>query len=314
MAELHVRQATLDDTAAISNLFRERIGVWQRLDHRGHVEDVPYEALTIYERWLHGGAWMSIETAAIHLNHLLLGAGIPLVAARDGVLLGYAEAYHGVEPPPFGEHLHLAHLVVSADASGEGVDVALVNELRARAKQRKTRYLTVSQLAGEGGIFETHFELHPLLQLRRFSLPARTGQIFYRATEHLNPDPAQINGWHMPAGRLSSARHQWETLWPRTFETLPENRRQRTHRMHFNAAGQDAFVCCQQQLYDPRSADIYCWSPKPLTGQLVSAMRDWAHREGYRTLVMVVPEDTARVLGADAEPDGFTQTVCAVTV
>src|SRR5215213_9179974 len=79
MAELQVRQAALDDTCAISSLFRARIGVWQRLDANGRVEDKPYEALTIYERWLHGGAWMSIETAAIQLNELLSGAGISLV-------------------------------------------------------------------------------------------------------------------------------------------------------------------------------------------------------------------------------------------
>lgn len=49
----------------ISALFRARIGVWQRLDETGRVEDMPYEALTLVERWLHGGAWMSIETGAI---------------------------------------------------------------------------------------------------------------------------------------------------------------------------------------------------------------------------------------------------------
>ena len=62
---MRVRQATLDDTQQIVALFSGRVPVWQRLGERGQVEDLPYDALTIYERWLHGGAWMSLETGAI---------------------------------------------------------------------------------------------------------------------------------------------------------------------------------------------------------------------------------------------------------
>ena len=74
---LEVRQAGLDDTGAISALFCARIPVWQRRNAQGQVENVAYDALTIYERWLHGGPWMSIETCAILLNHLLSGGGDP---------------------------------------------------------------------------------------------------------------------------------------------------------------------------------------------------------------------------------------------
>jgi hypothetical protein len=93
---VEVRLANLDDTRAISALFRARISVWQRLDARGRVETVDYDSLTLYQRWLHGGAWMSLETGAVFLNHLLLGAGIPLVAVNDGAVAAYAEVYHGV--------------------------------------------------------------------------------------------------------------------------------------------------------------------------------------------------------------------------
>src|SRR5512139_2051816 len=109
MTTIHIREASLDDTQAISGLFRSRISAWQRLSAQGQVEDVPYDALTIYERWLHGGPWMSVETAALHLSHLLRGAGMPFVVESGGVVVAYAEAYHGVEPAPFGDHLHLAH-------------------------------------------------------------------------------------------------------------------------------------------------------------------------------------------------------------
>jgi len=312
MTDAHVRPAALDDTAAISALFRAPISVWQRLDARGRVEDVPYADLTIYERWLHGGPWMSLETAAIQLGQLLSGAGLALVAEAGGQVAGYLEAYHGVEPSPFGDHVHLAHLVVGPDAAHTGVEQALLAGLFEQAAAMKARHVTVSRIGetpGETSFYE-RYHLQTLCRIRRLSLSARTGQIFYRATEHSNADPAQIQGWHMTVGRLTSARQEWEQLWPRTWEIIPQVRQQRSHRLHLAAAGQEAYICCRQQLYDPRSADVSCWSAKPLTNQLVSAIRDWGHREGYRTLQWVVADDTVKVLGPEAEVGGYTVETC----
>jgi hypothetical protein len=135
------------------------------------------------------------------------------------------------------------------------------------------------------------------------------GQGFYKTVEHPNPDAAQIVGWQMPVGRLASPRQQWETLWPDTWSSIPEMAQRPSHRLKFNASGQDAFVCCQQQLYNARNADLYCWSPRSLTSQLLTAIRDWCHRAGYRTLVLAVLESAAKTLGAEAEPDGYSQTI-----
>ncbi len=310
MAETHIRQAKLDDTTAISQLFRAHIQTWQRLGAQGRVEDVPYDALTIYERWLHGGAWMSVETGAIHLSHLLRGAGIPLVAETGGQITAYTELYEGVEPAPFGAHLSVTHPTLHPDFAGAGLEKALLQAARDLVAQRKGERLLVSVALPEIQRFYESQGLRAQATFRRYSLPAKTGQGFYKTSEHLDPNPAQIRGWYMPIGRLGSARQQWETLWPRTWDAVAEIRQRRTHRLKFNAAGQDAFVCCQQQLYVERSADVFCWSPRPLTSQLLTAIRDWSHREGYRTLVLFVPEETATILGTDAEPDGYFQTVC----
>lgn len=314
MADIQVRQARLDDTQAISALYRTRISAWQRLDERGQVQDVSYESLTIYERWLHGGPWMSIETGAIQLSHLLRGAGLPLVAEIDGYVLAYTEVYQGTEPAPFGVHLNMMHPVIHPHYPNAGLEDRLIQYLLEQAKTLKCKQFLVSfGLPDFQAVYQRN-GLRLLTTVRRFNISAKTGQGFYRTVEHLNPDPAQINGWHMPIGRLGSSRQQWETLWPRTWDSLPEIRQQRTHRLLFNAAGQEAFVYCQQQLYAPRSADVSCWSPKPLTAQLLTALRDWAHREGYRTLVMAVLEDTIKTLGSDAEPDGYFQETFGVNV
>ena len=206
-------------------------------------------------------------------------------------------------------------LVVHPVYTDAGIEQALLAGLLEQATVIKARQITMSrvgEVSGEATYYE-HYHLQPLCRIRRLSLSARTGQIFYRASDHPNADPAQIQGWHMPVGRLTSARQEWEQLWPRTWEVIPEVRRQHTHRLPFAAAGQEAFVCCRQQFYDPRSADVYCWSPKPLTNQLVSAIRDWGHREGYRTLHWVVSDDTVKVLGQEAEPGGYTVETCALT-
>lgn len=313
MPNIHVRQARLDDAQVVSGLFRAHIQTWQRMDANGQVQDVPYEALTIYERWLHGGAWMSVETGAIHLSHLLRGAGLPLVAELDGRVLAYTEAYAGNEPAPFGNHLHVANPTLHPNADA-GLDDALIIYTLDQAKALKCQQVTVSFALPELKVLYERHSFHPLAIVRRFSLPARTGQGFYRTTERLDEDAARITGWFMPVGRLGSARQQWEMLWPRTWDAIPEIKQRHTHRLHFNAAGQEALVWCQQPLYIPRSAEISCWSPKPLTAQLLTAIRDWAHREGYRTLMMAVAEDTIKTLGTEAEPDGYVQETYAISI
>lgn len=314
MVDIEIRQATLDDTTAISQLYRAHIQRWQRLNAAGQVEDVPYEALTVYERWLHGGAWMSVETGAIHLSHLLRGAGIPLVALAGGQVAAYTELYLSAEPDPFGRSLSLNHPVVHPDCAEMGLEAALLEHAREQTKARKRQRLLVSVAVPEQKMFYSQQGLTERAVIRRFNLPARTGQGFYRTSSHDDPSAAQIEGWHMPLGRLASARQQWESLWPGTLDAIPEIRQRRIHRLEFNASGQEAFVCCQQQMYLERNAEIFCWSPRPLTSQLLTAIRDWAHKEGYRTLVMTVLEDTVKVLGQEAEPDGFSQSVYGIDV
>ncbi|MEO8397190.1 MAG: hypothetical protein ABI700_29615, partial [Chloroflexota bacterium] len=247
---VEVRQAGLDDTGAISALFGARIPIWQRINKQGQVEDVPYTALTIYERWLHGGPWMSVETCAILLNHLLLGAGIPLVAVTSKGVVGYLEAYHSVEQEPFGKSLHIAHLI----ADDPDIEKALIEVLNVRAKTLRCQNVTITRVGSESA-YDERYILKPLSTLRRFNVPARQGQIFYRAVEHTDGNAAQINGWVMPVGRLSCARQQWETLWSRQWDTLPEIAQRQTARRHFAAAGQDALMFCREHLYDPRRAE-----------------------------------------------------------
>lgn len=309
-----VRPVQLEDCEQIAALAQAQISIWQRWDARGRVEDVTYSALSIYERWLHGGVWMSLETGAIHLGRLLLGAGFAWVAEREGDIVGYLEAYHGVESAPYGQHLHIAALSLAPEIAHNGVDRQLMDAARAQARALKCAQLLTTTTAGEAAlqVFQ-EMNAQPLTLMRRCTLPARTGQGLYQSVADETTDARQIAGWTMPLGRSSSARQMWEMHWNPIWDVLPPLR-ERTRRLRFAASGQEAYIVFQRGLYDARVVEIACWTPRALSSALLMALRDWAHREGYRTLSLLVPEDALKMLGADAEADGYTQTVWTMGV
>jgi hypothetical protein len=305
---MQVRQATLDDTQAIVRLFCAKIPRWQRINAQGQVEDLPYAALTIYERWLHGGAWLSLETAALWLSHLLHGAGTPLVLLADQQIIGYAEVYQSDEPAPFNAHLYLADFVLADDAPADATE-SLMQAVLERASKSHRLIAACSAFDVEKAGFYQRYGLQSLGKVQHVTVTAQTGQAFYKATDHLTAHAAQIAGWGMPIGRITDARHQWETLWHSHWDAVPQIVARQTHRLHFSVSGQDAFVCLQQQLYDPRSVDVYCWTPKLFSMQLLAAIRDRAHRMGYRTLVMAVMDKVAHMIGTEAESAPYQQEI-----
>jgi hypothetical protein len=314
MADYQIRTATLDDTQAICKLARSRIGAWQRMAPSGTVQNVTYTDLSIYERWLHGGPWMTVETGALQMNRLLHGRGLPWVALDGEQVVGYTEVYGGHEPQPYGRHLHLGEMTI-AKGHVEARD-ALVRAILAYAHEHRFKRVTANCVSHDEETIG-FYEAHGLLQIeevRRMMISARQGQVFYKATDSDSDDPAQINGWFMHIGRLGSARYQWEALWHDTWDVIPQIRERQTHRLVFNAAGNDALVLVRRQLYVPRYADVFCWTPKPPTGQLITAIRDWAYLNGYRKLVLATVESGVKTLGLDAEPDGYREVVYAVDI
>lgn len=312
MNDILIRDALLDDAEAISQLFRARVGVWQRMGVSGQVENVPYDDLTLYERWTHGGPWMSVETGSVLLSRLLRGVGLAVVAEIGGEIAGFVEAYHGHEPAPFGQHIHVGQLIYPSDrpAIAEGLLRHLLELVETMDDARLTACIS-SPDSPAGRIFRD-LGMEPLQSVQRYTVPARTGQGLYRVNEHFNSSAAQIEGWTMPIGRTESARLHWEAAWPRIWEVIPQIAAQRVHRLQLVASSYEAFVYCRRDPYDPRSAEVLCWSQKPLAAQLLTAIRDWAHRESYRSLRLVVPQEMVKMLGPDAEAEPFTRQIYGV--
>jgi len=75
---LRIRKATLDDVNGIVDV---------------HTSGEELSSLSVGERYLRGGPWMSVETCSIHINALLLENQLPAVAELDGRIVGEAEAF-----------------------------------------------------------------------------------------------------------------------------------------------------------------------------------------------------------------------------
>ncbi len=297
-----IRSARMDDTAAIAHLMQSHIQRWQRINDQGGVEDVAYTDLSLYERWLHGGPWMSVEMAAIQLSHWLRGAGQPYVLEDAGRILAYAEAVIEQDAAPLGRCLFVSQRVVSADVEQPAAyHDALMDTLLEAAQPLGRIALSCPVHDEASGALFRRYGLSAVLRTRQYNVPAQTGQSFYKAVPHPSPNPAQIAGWGMPIGRTGGARYHWETLWPPLWDAFPQITAHKLHHLSINAAGQDAFVCLQEHYYHPRAAEVFCWTPKPLTSHLLVAIRDWAHRQGYRSLTMTMSETSARLLGGEPE-------------
>jgi GNAT superfamily N-acetyltransferase len=91
----------------------------------GDVE-ADYKDLSIEDRFLNGGPWMSIETCSVHLNNLLVNDQHPLIALYDGRTVGELELYVGEEKGILGKNAYIDILVVHRDYRGLGIGRELV--------------------------------------------------------------------------------------------------------------------------------------------------------------------------------------------
>jgi GNAT superfamily N-acetyltransferase len=141
--DLRIRLARPDDAAAVVDVHKSRVARWYRqIDNEQH--DVGYDDLTLDERFEFGGQWMSVETCAIHLNHLLLLHCLPVVLELDGRIVAEMEFFPGREGPRYGMNCHIGLLFAHSDFPGRGIGNKLVDYAVKIAEERDCDTLTVA--------------------------------------------------------------------------------------------------------------------------------------------------------------------------
>lgn len=304
-----VRLATLQDTAAITEIHKSDVTAWERVDAAGGLVNVRYDDLSLYERWQHGGPWLSIETCAVHLNRLLAGSGTPLVAEQNGQVLAEAEVYEGYEAVPFGHHLNISVLYTHRASTGQGLGTALLDYIIKMASLMDCTLLSVAYT--DAPDFYTQHGFRHTRSGRRVRLGTQAGRAFYQASELTDRSPEQIRGWGMPLGRYQSARQEWENLFPQDWAAgIPELLNVPMTHLKLTVAGQNAILYLREADYpdsQPGECSAACWSARPLSPPLLTAIRDRAYREGFHTIVTYVMDADWPLFANDAEQTDYRQ-------
>lgn len=314
MSQITVRQATLADTASISALHNATIATWTRCDPDGQMVPAPYDELTLFERWLVGGPWASVEMCAVHLANLLRGnEGIPLVAEIEGRVGAEAEIYIGREPEPFGHHINIAKLTVHPELEGEGLGSALLTYIQQIGEAIRCKRVTMADGERDAALIE-HRRFTRAHIGRRVVIKAREGRVFYKAGDLKLFAPEQIDGWHMPLGRYQNARQEWDRMPPGLWNGVPEIVEPESARLHLSVTGQDAYALMQQDRDDPARVHAFLWSRRPANSLLVMTLADWAARHNYREMVTFVWDYVQPTLEGEVEQTDYTQVLYSWTV
>ncbi len=300
MSQLIVRQASLSDTYAITDIYCSNVknGVFTRLNSDGTRTPVPYEELSLFERYMNGGPWMSVETCAVWLAYLLrYDDEIPLVVEKDGFVLGEAEVSIGYEPAPYGAHINFNTLVVHPEAQdAQQIADELIEYVLEMASVMRLQQVLVSS---PSDYYAPH-DFKTISARREVTVPAREGRVVYKATALTDFNPATIKQWHMPFGRRQNARHEWQHIWPGFWNCVPELVEPKTHRYRLELSGQVGIYLLVQDRYLPQRAHVYLWTQRPLSSHMISAVRDRAAREDYTDLVLFVDDATRAMVESDA--------------
>jgi len=140
--DISIRMATLDDVKGIVDVHRSDVSKWYKIVNGKRVE-ARYEELNVIERWMLGGPWMSIETCAIHINHLLTSGQYPLVAVVEDKIVGELELYIGKDKGPLGKTAFIDIMWVHKDYRGKGVGKSLVNKALEIARKNNCDTISV---------------------------------------------------------------------------------------------------------------------------------------------------------------------------
>jgi GNAT superfamily N-acetyltransferase len=298
--DILIRPATPQDAASIAAIHCSNITRWFRWDAAHMPHPARYADLTSYERWQHGGPWMDAGTCLHHVEQLINGGGIGLVVESKGRLIATAELHPSHEPKPYGRNLNLSTLYVHRNHQGQGVGTALLQH----AIELANEYDTFTVAHAEAPEFYKRHGLKLAERWVQYKLPTTKSRVAYE-TEPLPDTPYDlISGWALPVGRYQNARHEWERTRPHTSPTFDEWRGLRLERHWLTGRNFRAAVILEESPNERGLAEVFVFTQKALTPQLVSAVRGHVHNLGFEQLHCLVRSEV--LLGGGVKT-GVTQ-------
>ncbi len=282
MTGVTIRPATLDDVAAITEVHCSNVEVWRDPQTRRAVDCAE---LDLYGRWRNGGAWMSVESCAVHLNALLLLGHLPLVAEVEGRVVAEAEFYVDREPAPFAA-LHLSILYVHRVWQGQGIGRRLVEAGVQAAGERGLPTLT-TQPEEEALAFYTRLGFSPWRSAQELQLRSRASAPVPRAGlqgGQVAPPPALA----LRIGRYQCGAQGWAALHPSLY--LPGWSDLRRWLWEVELEGQRGLLGLREQLTDPAQADGYAWLPPEMSLEpAVAALQALGAAQGFAAVDLLLP-------------------------
>ncbi len=275
--KLHIRLARLEDTAGVTAVHCSYKGQWTRTI--GAESDVvPYDSLSIAERWGFGGPWMSTETCAIHLNNLLLKRHYPVVALKGDRLVGEMELFVGREGEQFGKNAHVGLLYVAKGCTGKGIGRAMIEKAVSIAAENRCDTITVASEPSMIGFYEAcgfkrsgaMIEVEALTKKYDIGTELIPGQF---------NDSAFAWGMSMPVGRYqSSAFHLFELsdayAIPGTLSLLKEM-------AHVSIGGSRSLISLAIDESMQKST-VFGWTQGASAGDLTMAAMSMLHTKGVK--------------------------------
>jgi GNAT superfamily N-acetyltransferase len=291
--DIVIRPAAPHDATAIAAIHCSNITRWFRWDAAHTPHPARYADLTPYERWQHGGPWLDAGTCQHHIERLINGGGMGLVAESKGRLIAAAELHPSHEPRPYGRNLNLSTLYVHRNHQGHGVGSALLRH----AIELAIGYDTFTVAHAEAPEFYKRHGLKLAERWVQYKLPTAKSRAAYET--ELLPDTSYelVSGWGLPIGRYQNARHEWERTRPNTSPTFDQWRGLRLERHWLNGRNYRVAVILEESPNERSLAEVFVFTQKALTPQLVSAVRGYAHVLGFEYMHCLVRSDVQLIGG-----------------
>jgi ribosomal protein S18 acetylase RimI-like enzyme len=269
---LVVRRATLDDIKGIVDV---------------HTAGEELSGLSVRERYLRGGPWMSVETCSIHINTILLEGQLSLVAELDGRIVGEAEVFLSEEPIS-GEIRKISHLdviEVHPDFRGRGIGRTLVEYIE-RTMSGKAELLT-TQPDEEAVGFYKKIGFNEVLY-ENWLVEVETSGFNSGKVKPLNFFPWEaVKSLELVAGRFQSSYDMWFSSFRDLFAGV--------HELTEAGKVEASYYVLKPLPGRPGKASLFLWGDSEDIPEAIGRAR----KLGFESVLTVLDERTADALGAE---------------